>query len=96
MTNEEISTVVQELPLFVLLKLKRSTREAGELAPVSPTSVNNDKNNDSSSSGHTSPNITNIKVNSIILFSLVYLYLPNNRLNINTADNFISIISFSF
>lgn len=61
MTNEDISSIVQELPLFISLKLKRRSLQEHDPTDVSPTSAV-ENNNESSSSGHTSPNIINIKV----------------------------------
>lgn len=74
MKNEDILSLVDELPLFVTLKLKRSIQDLGgepttplgglfsrESAAGSAAENLNDESS-STSSGRTSPNINNVKV----------------------------------
>lgn len=62
MKNEDILSLVEELPLFITLKLKRSVQEQDQPRESPPSTAEN-VINESSSSGRTSPNIVNVKVN---------------------------------
>jgi hypothetical protein len=62
MKNEDILSIVQELPLFISLKLKRLEQENSAV-----NSNNLDQNN--SISDHLTPNNTNSDVN---IFNLTY------------------------
>lgn len=61
MKNEDILSLVEELPLFITLKLKRSIQDQDPIR-VSSASAAVENLNESSSSGRTSPNIINVKV----------------------------------
>lgn len=88
MKNEDIFSLVDELPLFVTLKLKRDTGEptASTALPAGTTreetlagsSAIGENLNESSSSGRTSPNIVNVKVSIRIFF---HLYTTTKNLN---------------
>jgi hypothetical protein len=57
MKNEDILSIVQELPLYVVLTLKRFEQDS-PISAVSP----NENNPESVTSGHNSPNVASIKV----------------------------------
>ena len=57
MKNEDILSIVQELPLYVVLTLKRFEQDSPTSA-ISP----NENNPESVTSGHNSPNVASIKV----------------------------------
>lgn len=69
MKNEDILSLVEELPLFIALKLKRGVQTENQepavrISPASPA----ENVNESSSSGRTSPNIVNDKVENNFFF----------------------------
>jgi hypothetical protein len=66
MSNEEILTVVQELPLFVSLTIKRRSSSSSPipsmLTPTDATSKSNIKQKENSKLAILSPNSTNLNV----------------------------------
>lgn len=71
MKNEDILSLLDELPLFITLKLKRSIQQDQDQTArmLSPTASPAENINESSSSGRTSPNIINDKVEHIKLMN---------------------------
>lgn len=68
MNNEDIISVVQELPLHVSLSLKRVKLES----LLSPLTVNENSNKKSLNQGHCSPNIASIKVGILGIEILIF------------------------
>lgn len=84
MKNEDILSLLDELPLFITLKLKRSIQQDQDQTArmLSPTASPAENINESSSSGRTSPNIINDKVEHIKLMNtfnrlkiIIYIFL---------------------